>query len=58
MNYITVKLTDTFRKVNPVSPINWDALLIQRFANADAEIAPDDKFTKEALKKAKKEKDE
>jgi|TARA_B110000503_G_scaffold116557_1_gene175816 hypothetical protein len=53
-----VKLTDTFRKVNPVSPINWDALLRQRFANADAEIAPDDKFTKEALKKAKKEKDE
>jgi len=57
-NCVTMKLTDKFKKVEPVFPINWDGMLRRRFANADAEIAPDDSITEEALKKAKKEKDE
>ena len=57
-NCVTMKLTDKFKKVEPVFPINCDGMLRRRFANADAEIAPDDSITEEALKKAKKEKDE
>jgi hypothetical protein len=48
------------KTIEPMSPINWDAdaMLRRRFANADAEIAPDDKYTKEYFEKLKKEKDE
>ena len=53
-----MKLTKKVNKIEPVFPINWDGMLRHRFANADAEIAPDDSITEEALKKAKKEKDE
>ena len=31
--------------------IDWDAIQRIRFANADAEIAPDDKYTKAAINK-------
>ena len=57
-NCVTMKLTRKVKKIEPVFPINWDGMLRHRFANADAEIAPDDSITEEALKKAKKEKDE
>ena len=56
----TRKVTRKVNKIEPMSPINWDAdaMLRRRFANADAEIAPDDKYTKEYFEKLKKEKDE
>jgi|TARA_B110000908_G_scaffold157768_1_gene198208 hypothetical protein len=55
-----MKSTRKVNKIEPMSPINWDAdaMLRRRFANADAEIAPDDKYTKEYFEKLKKEKDE
>lgn len=31
----------------PERDINWDAIQRRRFANADAEIAPNDSFTQE-----------
>jgi len=36
------KMTD---KEKQALDINWDAIQRRRFANADAEIAPDDNFT-------------
>lgn len=53
-----MKSTRKVNKVEPVVPINWDALLRRRFANADAEIAPDDKYTKEYFEKQKKDKND
>ena len=57
-NCVTLILTRKVNKIEPVFPINWDGMLRHRFANADAEIAPDDSITEEALKKVKQEKDE
>tara|TARA_R110000868_G_scaffold76438_1_gene219787 strand:- start:571 stop:744 length:174 start_codon:yes stop_codon:yes gene_type:complete len=33
------------------SEVNWDKIQRMRFMNADAEIAPNDKYTQEAIKK-------
>ena len=44
-NCVTMKLTRKVNKIEPVFPINWDGMLRHRFANADAEIAPDDSIT-------------
>ena len=33
------------------SEVNWDKIQRMRFMNADSEIAPNDKYTQEAIKK-------
>ena len=33
------------------SEVNWDKIQRMRFMNADAEIAPNDKYTREIIKK-------
>ena len=45
---------DISSKWKPSEGINWDLIQRMRFMNADAEIAPDDNITEEALNKTKK----
>ena len=63
-SYVTMKSTnmtdidDIASKWKPSDGIKWDLIQRMRFMNADAEIAPDDKYTREYFEKLKKEKDE
>ena len=47
-------IDDIASKWKPSDGIKWDLIQRMRFMNADAEIAPDDNITEEALNKTKK----